>query len=481
MLKRYTTYAMAFKIAQQQRLLDKEGEHAYPVFPWVQWPPDSLDIEQKAMVIIEHFRHHVAHLLSGQAKAVLITSSCQAAVRYQLAFRRYTATTNQQYRHIQTLDDHDRVILGTHKLQKGFSQPTLCALYVDKKFIGTDCVQTLSRLNRLRSSKEPPFILDFVNSPEQILNAFRPYYPSAELTLVSNPEGIYQLQSQLDKARIYTWQDVDSFAAAFFDPKQTPDRLHYYCQPAVERFRDRYQEVIKIIQATQQAEKEAAATGDRIRRENARHDFQQAREAKETLEQFKKNLVSFIRCYEFISQIVDYGDRELEKLTVYARHLHLLLKEKGGGETINLSLRALEHYRLNKISEQELNIVQQKAPNEPRNAMKTNRQRQVEKAPLITRLKPLLAGESLSDRDRLNYLHTIKDKLLENPAIAAQIENQPQEQDSILVNDFSQAVQQAVMESLKNHHEIAAQLLHNEVVAKEFGRFLLDLLLIKHE
>lgn len=477
-LKRYMTYTMAFKLAEQQRSLDKERERTYPVFPWVQWPPDSLDIERKAMVIIEHFRHHVARLLSGQAKAVLITPSSQAAVRYQQAFQHYTAT--QQYQDIQTLHDYHQVIIGTHKFQGDFPQSTLCALYVDKKLAGTDCVQTLSRLNRPYPGKRTPFILDFVNPPEQILNAFRPDYPDAELTTVSNPEGIYQLQAQLDEARIYTWQDVESFAAAFFDPKQALDRLHYHCQPAVDRFRERYREVTKITQAAQQAEWKATATGDRIRRENARHDFQQAGEAKETLDQFKKNLTSFICCYEFISQIVDYGDQELEKLNIYARYLHPLLEEKQWDETIDdLSAGEFEHYRLNKICEQEFKTAQQETQNKPRNAEKTGCQ--VEKEFLIARLNSLLAGERLSGQDRLNYLHTIKDKLLENPAIAAQLENQPQDQDPLLLNDFSQAVQQAVMESLKNHHEIAAQLLHNEVVAKEFSRFLLDLLLLKHE
>ncbi|SLJ84382.1 truncated type I restriction enzyme, R subunit [Psychrobacter sp. DAB_AL43B] len=39
-------------------------------------------------------------------------------------------------------------MLVVNKFQTGFDQPKLCAMYVDKKLGGVDCVQTLSRLNR---------------------------------------------------------------------------------------------------------------------------------------------------------------------------------------------------------------------------------------------------------------------------------------------------------------------------------------------
>lgn len=37
---------------------------------------------------------------------------------------------------------------------------------------------------------------------------------------------------------------------------------------------------------------------------------------------FKKNLHSFVRLYEFLSQITPYEDRELKQLCVYAKHLY---------------------------------------------------------------------------------------------------------------------------------------------------------------
>ena len=47
------------------------------------------------------------------------------------------------------------VMIAANKYQTGFDQPKLCAMYVDKKLHGVDCVQTLSRLNRTFPAKKP--------------------------------------------------------------------------------------------------------------------------------------------------------------------------------------------------------------------------------------------------------------------------------------------------------------------------------------
>lgn len=55
-------------------------------------------------------------------------------------------------------------------------------------------------------------MLDFVNKPEEILAAFAPYYRTAELSDVSDPNIIHDLQSKLDAAHIYTTVEVNAFA-----------------------------------------------------------------------------------------------------------------------------------------------------------------------------------------------------------------------------------------------------------------------------
>lgn len=67
-------------------------------------------------------------------------------------------------------DDY-QVMLVANKFQTGFDQPKLCAMYVDKKLGGVECVQTLSRLNRTYPGKAQSgtFVLDFYNEPDEIL------------------------------------------------------------------------------------------------------------------------------------------------------------------------------------------------------------------------------------------------------------------------------------------------------------------------
>ncbi|HBP2805148.1 TPA: type I restriction endonuclease subunit R, partial [Pseudomonas aeruginosa] len=116
------------------------------------------------------------------------------------------------------------------------------------KLQGVDCVQTLSRLNRTFGDSKPTFILDFFNDPQDILDAFLPYYTKAELTDVTDPQLIYDLQKKLDAEGIYHWEEVAAFALAFFDPKAAASKLSYYCAPAKERFSKRY----KLAQESRQ-------------------------------------------------------------------------------------------------------------------------------------------------------------------------------------------------------------------------------------
>src|SRR5690606_5637054 len=98
--------------------------------------------------------------------------------------------------------------------------------------------QTLSRLNRTCPGKEDTFVLDFVNDPQEILESFQPYYRTAQLESVTDPNIVQELQIKLDKAGVYYRTEVDAFAEAFFDPKRKQAHLHAHLKPAVDRFRN---------------------------------------------------------------------------------------------------------------------------------------------------------------------------------------------------------------------------------------------------
>ena len=57
---------------------------------WVSLHPTN--IAQKVQIIVEHYRTNVAHLLDGHAKAMVVTSSRAAALKYKTAIDRYIAS-----------------------------------------------------------------------------------------------------------------------------------------------------------------------------------------------------------------------------------------------------------------------------------------------------------------------------------------------------------------------------------------------------
>ncbi|RNB01917.1 hypothetical protein EDM40_15045, partial [Staphylococcus aureus] len=93
------------------------------------------------------------------------------------------------------------------------TRSSLCALYVDKKLSGVLAVQTLSRLNRAAPGKDTTYVLDFVNSEDDIQAAFEPYYAGAKLETVTDPNLIHDLGTKLDAAGVYDWDEVDAFVA----------------------------------------------------------------------------------------------------------------------------------------------------------------------------------------------------------------------------------------------------------------------------
>src|SRR5690554_4472195 len=313
-LENYTTYSTAWKIAHPDGA-DEEVDSKkarIKLARWVRLHP--YNINQRVEVIVEHFRANIRHLLDGQAKAMVVTSSRQEAVRYQLAMIAYVkemgytdvhplvafsgsvlpdevipeeVTENSSLLNAglhgrdlaQAFDTQDfNVMIAANKYQTGFDQPKLCAMYVDKKLQGVDCVQTLSRLNRTFPGKET-FILDFFNDANDILESFLPYYNKAELADVSDPQIIYDLQQTLDDEHIYHWDEVEAFAAAFFDPKASAAKLSYYCLPAKERFSKRYAFSVAARNTVKDAVQRAKAAGDKAGLQKAEHALKEAGEA----------------------------------------------------------------------------------------------------------------------------------------------------------------------------------------------------------
>lgn len=513
-LKNYTTYDMALKLAQKLSEADSEVERkraSIRIGQWLRLHPTN--ITRKVEIIITHFRECVAPLLGGKAKAMVVTGSRKEAVRYKLAFDKHIQ--EKGYAGIQAMvafsgdvedlesgpdpfnernmnptlkgrdmrkafdTDEYQVMLVANKFQTGFDQPKLCAMYVDKKLKGVDCIQTLSRLNRTYAGKQT-FVLDFVNDPEDILGAFRPYYRTAELAEVSNPNLIYELHDKLCDERIFEWHEVEAFALAFYDTKQGQDALTSICRPAVDRWRCRYVPILRSLEEAEHEKLSAQAQGDKVSEHNAEERIKVFKAEKNALDIFKKDLGSYVRFYEFMSQLVDYDDEELEKLSLYAHHLRPLLHEDKEFIEIDLSGIEMTHYRLSKQSTRSLKLDED-ADEDYRLTGITSigegrfKDQELEfLSVIIAKLNEIFAGE-FTDNDMINYATTIADKVRENQTVMDQLKNNSPDQ--AMLGDLPGAIESAVINSMDIHSNFANQLLEDEHKAAAFGKLLLEMLL----
>ena len=182
-----------------------------------------------------------------------------------------------------------RILIVSNKFQTGFDEPMLQTMYVDKRLDGLQCVQTLSRLNRVAKGKTDTLVLDFVNEPDQIQEAFQQYYQSTILAEETDPNRLYDLQTQLDDFDLYDADTIDRFCRIFYDPDQPDELLQVVLDGVVERW-------------------SALERDDR--------------------EQFRSTLQSYIRLYGYISQLITFTDVDLEKLYIFTHSLNKKLPKR---------------------------------------------------------------------------------------------------------------------------------------------------------
>ena len=212
----------------------------------------DTNIAQKVEIIIEHFKNNVMKELGGRAKAMVVTSSRQSAVKYRNEFVSYI--TKHGYTGIHALvafsgkvsldgteyteaamngisdeelpeafDSGDyQVLLVANKYQTGFDQPKLCAMYVDKRLRGVTAVQTLSRLNRICAPYDKKtFVLDFRNEYEEIQNSFAPFYTATVLNETITPSDIRAVEAQVDQYGFLDIDDIDIFNDYLYQDKRS--------------------------------------------------------------------------------------------------------------------------------------------------------------------------------------------------------------------------------------------------------------------
>jgi type I restriction enzyme R subunit len=516
-LQNYTSYRVAYQLAHQNPESDHEVDSkkaASKMAKWVRLHPHN--IAQKVETIIEHFNSKVKHLLGGEAKAMVVTSSRLEAVRYKLAFEKYVA--NKGYENVNAMvafsgevndpdfpdtpfteksmnpnlrgrdmrkafDTNDyQIMLVANKFQTGFDQNKLVAMYVDKPLKGVECIQTLSRLNRTRQGKNQTFVLDFVNDPEEVLAEFKVYFQTAELSGVSDPNLVYEIMEKLNAVGIYQWVEVENFVDAYNNKRTKQDKLANICKPAVERFSVRYKEATHVLDIARAELEKAKAENNDKKIKFAENSVKNAKEARDIIEVFKKDLISFCRYYEFSSQIVDFEDYDLEKLSIFAKHLHPLLRFDVLQDDIDLSDVAMTHYRLHEQREADLQLGY-KVGEEPKPYLAptkegsgaTPKDAQTELLnEIISRMNDLFVEDGLSEGDMLNYANTLFGKVSEDDIAVDQARNNTKEQ--AMLGQFPEAINRAIIENLDVNERMGMKALSDEHVAKGLASLVYDMM-----
>lgn len=526
-LKNYTNYKVIYKLKQKIEEKDDQVDAKKAKIKLNQWVRlHDHNISQKVSVIIEHFKKNVMGLLNNQAKAMVVTSSRKEAVRYKQAFDKYIA--EHHYQNIQAMvafsgevefkesdsdsghligqkfteanmnpnlkgremrkafdSDDFQVMIVANKYQTGFDQPKLCAMYVDKKLGGVECVQTLSRLNRTYPSKAESgtFVLDFFNEPQDILDAFQPYYQTAELADVSNPDIVYDLAEKLKASRIFSMTEVEQFVTAFYSKNKSSAALSNICKPAQQRWQQRYNAAVTDYDVTKNRLEICKRTGEPVLIANAENEFAEAKKARDSLEIFKKDLGSFTRFYEFMSQIVDYDDKELESLSLFARNLRLMLREQVSNEDdVDLSNVAMSHYRLSKLRQQDIQLKANSTEHklEPGNELGTAKAKDKKEdflSQVIQRLNEMFIMDQLLDSDTVGALNMTVGQLKANSKVMKQFENNSRDQ--VMRGDFPEVVEDALLGADEAFKEIVQQLFSDPEKMRSFKDLAYDVLVNK--
>jgi type I restriction enzyme, R subunit len=171
----------------------------------VAFADDGL-IQYKSEVMLRIFEENVKPLIGGRAKAMIVTSSRVAGLRYFQIIKEKLKERGAAYKVLYAFSDFThpktneaisehavnelkageqiedrfegddyRLMVVANKFQTGFDQPLLAGMFLDKPVVDRNAVQTVSRLNRCHEDKKDVVVVDFTNNAKAILKAFAKY------------------------------------------------------------------------------------------------------------------------------------------------------------------------------------------------------------------------------------------------------------------------------------------------------------------
>ena len=427
----------------------------------------DTNIAQKVEIIIEHFRANVAGCLGGKAKAMVITSSRPAAVKYRQEFERYIQARG--YTGIQALvafsgkvklDDKEytetgmngfkeedlryefdrscyQVLIVADKYQTGFDQPRLVAMYVDKRLRGVQAVQTLSRLNRICPPYDKTtFVLDFKNSYDDIKAAFEPYYKDTILFETISPSDIRDMDREIDAYDFLDADDVDEFNTYLYKDNRTA--------------RDK-QRMWSLLDGA-------------LKKITKRPELEQM--------EIKITIRRFLKGYCFLIQATAYENLEFHKRYNFLSYLIKELNPGGGGNNFDIAdkitVSDFRQKQLEKHQGEEIEAKPEVKIKKPKPASLEEEQKKL-LSQIIDEVNALYDKDYEPDFTTKAAMQ-IRDLLLKNAALKERLEKSAKNN---TLNEFKftydDCVQDALVEGYDQNADFYTLLLNNEEIRAKFA------------
>ena len=423
----------------------------------------ETNIAQRVAIIVEHFRTHVMNELGGFAKAMVVTSSREEAVRYRIAFedyvkrhrysdvhaivafsgkvklkednKEYTETSmngfSEKALRSKFNTDEYNVLLVANKYQTGFDQPKLYAMYIMKKLKNVSAVQTLSRLNRICPPyKKNPIILDFVNTAKDMMKAFEPYYTTTLLANTVTPDGIYKLETKVDRYLIASPTDIEEMNNILYKSKITANdkkKINYYMAKSSK----------VVYSLSKEQQKECVAI---IRR--------------------------FIRFYEFLLQVTCFEDVELHKKYRYYDCLesYLDISESGDGFNLDGKLKATDFIQKKVNETKKIEVISDPIVSLPVSDNVSVTEDEYRKLSAIIAEINSKMGKNFNTDVGAKAMLQIKDLMIQRPDLETSAKNNKEEDFRL---SFDKEIDDVLIDGLEQNQDFFTLLLNDDDLKRE--------------
>ena len=378
----------------------------------------------------------------------------------------------------------NRLLIVANKFQTGFNQPKLCAMYIDKKIANDiEIVQTYSRLNRTYSGKDHVYIIDFVNDPETVTRAFRKYDNGAEMESGQDLDIIYDIKKALDAADIYTEAEFENYKKVRYQSVadiESKDSARQKLYKTVAEPAARWNDAMKAQQTAfltwHNVRDKAVSENDTETIKKADAELQSISEQLDTLMDFRKKLKKYVSAYNYISQIVDLGEPNLEVFAGFAK----LLSHKISGtplEEIDVSSLVLSDFRIHAIKTDGEDDDDDGSKLKPMRAGGKGRSSKKESLKAIVAKINEVWGEDVPPETGARTINAIADYVTADDVSRMQIQNSTNSKQAIIADGRLESIIRLAAASLKNNDfaDLADKILNDPQAWRPLADVIYDL------